>query len=38
MIVEIPVVGIEVMEVKSGALKWALDIIKYIDVDEVPGD
>lgn len=36
--VEIPAVGIEVVEVKLRALEWTLDIIRYIDVNEVPND
>lgn len=34
--VEIPTVGIEVVKVKSRAPEWALNIIKYIDTNEVP--
>lgn len=37
-IVEVPSMGIEVMEVKPGALELALDIIKYLDDNEVPND
>ncbi|XP_042962483.1 uncharacterized protein LOC122296752 [Carya illinoinensis] len=36
--VEIPTMGIEVVEVKPGAPGWALDIIKYIDANEVHDD
>lgn len=34
--VEVPSIGIKVMEVKPRALEWALDIIKYIDANDLP--
>lgn len=36
--VEIPIVRIEIVEAKLRALEWAMDIIRYIDANEVPND
>lgn len=37
-IVKEPAVGIEVVEVEPRALEWALDIIRYLDPNEVPNN
>lgn len=34
-IVEVPAIGVEVMEVKPKTPEWALDIIKYVDANEL---
>lgn len=34
--IEIPIIGIKVSKVKSGASEWALDVIKYLNARELP--
>lgn len=37
-IIEVPATRIEVMEIKLGAPKWAMKIIRYLNANEVPND
>lgn len=34
--IEVPTVGIEVMEIKPRASAWAADIIRYLDASKMP--
>lgn len=36
--IDVPVVGIEVLKIRAGALEWALDVIKYLDANKLPDE